>query len=345
MASVRLAITLGDVNGIGPEVALQAAVRRGGPDTHLVLIGDVTAAMDAARTVGQALPPIVNRPDENLDAPVVLWCPEGSPRVVRRPGRVAADAGRASAFWVNAAVEGWRRGWWSGVVTAPISKAAWARAGLRWPGHTEYLAHLCGVRDPGMLLCGGPIRVLLATRHIALRDVPRRLTAEVVRAAILRADQAKIWLGLDGEMAVCGLNPHAGDGGALGREEALVIRPAIRAARRRGIRVSGPWPADSVFYAARQGRWAVVVAMYHDQGLGPLKTLAMDEGVNVTLGLPFVRTSPDHGTAMDIAGTGSANPRAMEAAIEMDVHLSRRPMPWLDRVSVQRRVGRARAPS
>jgi 4-hydroxythreonine-4-phosphate dehydrogenase len=183
-----------------------------------------------------------------------------------------------------------------------------------------------------MMRCGGRLRVVLATRHIPLRDVPRAVTRAVILEAAALAAEALPWLGVRcGGAAVCGLNPHAGDGGALGREEIDTVAPAIRAARRRGLAVSGPYPADTVFHEALAGRHAAVVALYHDQGLAALKTVSFDEGVNVTLGLPIVRTSPDHGTAFNIAGRGIANPSSMAAALRMAAELARRPNPWAPR--------------
>ncbi len=329
MSPVRLALTLGDANGIGPEIALKALNMTPWPDgLRLTLVGQFDVVAATARRLRLPLPQEVTEPDAIHADRVAVWAPPGVPSVRLRPGQVAVDAGRASAAWVEAAVEGWRRRWWSGVVTGPISKEAWALAEIGAPGHTELLARLCKVGEVGMLLCGGRLRVLLVTRHLPLRDVPPAITRSALRSAFRLATCALRWLRLRGEIAVCGLNPHAGDGGALGREEVDVIAPAIRAARRAGLPVSGPWSADSVFHAALRRRFAMVIAMYHDQGLGPLKTVAMDEGVNLTLGLPFVRTSPDHGTAMDIAGRGCARAGSMAAAIRLAATLARRPNPW-----------------
>jgi 4-hydroxythreonine-4-phosphate dehydrogenase len=231
--------------------------------------------------------------------------------------------------WIRAATDAALNGALDGVVTAPISKAGLARAGIAFPGHTEMLAAWTGARRYAMMLMGGGLRVVLATRHIPLAAVPKRLNAAAIVEAASMAAGALEWLGVKNRtIGVCALNPHAGDGGLLGFEEERVIKPALRQLRRRGIRVEGPVPADVIFYQALRGRYGAVVAMYHDQGLGPLKMLAFENGINLTLGLPIIRTSPDHGTAFDIAGQGIANPDSMIAAIEAAAELARRPNPW-----------------
>ena len=244
-------------------------------------------------------------------------------------GRPTADAARAATAWIEAAVEGCLCGVFAGMVTAPLCKEGLGKAKIPYPGHTEMLAALTGARRYAMMLAGGPLRVVLATRHLPLSAVPRAVTREAIREAAELAFESLPWLGFPrGKVAICALNPHAGDGGRLGSEEADTIIPEIRALRKRGMDVEGPVPADVVFYQARLGRYAAVVAMYHDQGLGPLKMLAFDRGINVTLGLPIVRTSPDHGTAFDVAWTGRANPRSMIEAVRLAARLARRPNPW-----------------
>ena len=202
-------------------------------------------------------------------------------------------------------------------------------AGIHVPGHTELLARLTGTGRYAMMLVGGPLRVVLVTRHIPLSKVPGKVTVDAIGAAAELAWRSLPWLGVkERKVAICGLNPHAGDGGVLGREELDVIIPAVRRLRRKGMNVIGPLAADTVFNGAMKGRYGVVVAMYHDQGLAPLKTIAFDSGVNITLGLPIVRTSPDHGTAFDIAGKGLASPLSMINAVKLAHRLALRPNPW-----------------
>jgi 4-hydroxythreonine-4-phosphate dehydrogenase len=315
---LRIGITLGDLNGIGPEVALKA-LRHLGAQTGIrfVLIGSPNA-----------IAPLLRR-RARLPRQVLLWDP--APHLAPRyqPGHVTAAAARAAAAWIFFAVRACRAGILDAIVTAPISKAGFARAGINFPGHTELLAALTGTQRFAMLLFGGPLRVTLVTRHLPLAKVATALSTEKIVETIRLTDAGLRWIGLRRRrIAVCGLNPHAGDGGLLGREERELIAPAIRAARRPGLHLTGPVPADTVFHQARHHQFDAVVAMYHDQGLGPLKMLAFDSGVNLTLGLPLVRTSPDHGTAYDIAGQDRANPASMSAAIHWAIRLARRPNPW-----------------
>jgi 4-hydroxythreonine-4-phosphate dehydrogenase len=217
------------------------------------------------------------------------------------------------------------------IVTAPISKEALHAAGYPYPGHTELLAELTGAKEVGMLMVSPPrskkdsgLRILLATTHLALRDLPDRLTRKRVRTAIrLAHEAARKYFGFRRpRLAVTGLNPHAGEGGLFGREEEEIIRPAVEQARREGIPVSGPFPADSLIRQAFEGKYDLVVAMYHDQALIPIKLLGFGRAVNVTVGLPFIRTSPDHGTAYDIAGKGIADPSSLVEAIRLAVDFS-----------------------
>ncbi len=327
-----LAVTLGDPNGIGPDVALRALHAPGLPrGARWVLVGAPELAAAAARSQGLPPPPVWDGdPARPPRARVSVWQPpEAPPAPPRRPGRLDPRAAAAAAGWVRAAARGCLDGRFDGLVTAPLNKEGLARAGLKYPGHTELLAAEAAVDDFGMLLLAPPLRVMLVTRHLPLRAVPRAVTGPAVRRAVCLAAAALPWLGVPGgTIAVCGLNPHAGDGGALGDEDRRVIAPAVRALRARGLRVAGPLAADTVFHAAARGRYAAVVAMYHDQGLGPLKLFGFERGVNLTLGLPFVRTSPDHGTAYDLAGTHRADPASMRAALRLAADLARRPNPW-----------------
>ena len=316
--SLRIGITLGDLNGIGPEVALKAVRQLGTvAGVQFVLIGSPNAVTSLLS------------PKQRLSRNLLLWDPTPHLTPRHRPGRIAADAARAAAAWIYFAVRACRAGILDALVTAPISKKGLQLAGVRFPGHTEMLAQLTGTRRYAMLLFGGPLRVVLATRHLPLAQVPTALTQAGITETIHLTDEGLRWLGQrQRRIAICGLNPHAGDGGLLGREEIDIIAPAIRAARRPGLILSGPVPADTVFHQALHGQHDAVIAMYHDQGLAPLKMLAFDSGVNLTLGLPIVRTSPDHGTAYDIAGRNIANPASMVEAIQWAIRLARRPNPW-----------------
>lgn len=311
---LRIGITLGDLNGIGPEVALKAVQQLGAlRGVQFVLIGSPNA-----------IAPFPARPPQTL-----LWdpTPHLAPRLT--PGRITAAAGRAAAAWIYFAVRGCQAGLLDALVTAPICKEGFERAGIHFPGHTEMLAQLTGTKRFAMLLFGGALRVALATRHLPLAKVAGALTRTELADTIRLTGEGLAWLGLkQRRIAVCGLNPHAGDGGLLGDEEVRIIAPAMRAARQRGVQLFGPVPGDTVFHQAVAGRYDAIVAMYHDQGLGPLKMLAFDTGVNLTLGLPLVRTSPDHGTAFNIAGENRANPASMVAAIDCALRLARRRNPW-----------------
>ncbi|MGD0650098.1 MAG: 4-hydroxythreonine-4-phosphate dehydrogenase PdxA [Verrucomicrobiia bacterium] len=248
--------------------------------------------------------------DKRFDYEVI-----GDPRTKRR-----ADA----VDWV---VQGARRclsGELIALVTAPISKQLVRDAGYHFEGHTELLAHVARTKRFAMMLVGGPLRVALVTIHVPLAKVPRLLSnRRIVEVIELSHDVCKRFGIRRPKIGVAGLNPHAGEGGLLGHEEQRIIVPAIQSAKRKGINVTGPWPADTLFHKAYNGEFDAVVAMYHDQGLAPLKMIAFDSGVNLTLGLPFVRTSPDHGTAFDIAGKGIANPASMIAAINLAAQLTR----------------------
>ena len=250
------------------------------------------------------------RLDRRFDYEVI-----GDPRTRRR-----ADA----ADWVVEGAKRCLKGELSALATAPISKELLQRAGYPFVGQTELLAHLSRTKRFAMMLAGGPLRVALVTTHAPLRDIPKLIrTRKIVEVIELTHEICRRFGIRRPRIAVAGLNPHAGEGGLLGHEEQRVIAPAVQRAARRGITASGPHSADTLFYRAAHGQFDAVVAMYHDQGLAPLKLIAFDDGVNLTLGLPFVRTAPDHGTAPDIAGKGIARPNGMIAAINMAARLAR----------------------
>lgn len=324
-----IGITLGDPAGIGPEVALKAARAVRGCAARLILIGSVGAVDAECKRLSLPRVPVSRGESPPVDAPLSVWDPAPGDTMPAIPGRCTARGARQAVVWIEKAVAACRAGVLDGMVTGPINKEGLKRAGVMFPGHTEMLAALTGTRRFAMLLVGGPLRVVLATRHLPLSKVASGVTGAAIAEAATLMGEALPWLGVpEGTIGVCALNPHGGDGGALGDEERRVIRPALSALRRRGVPVEGPIPADVIFHQAVKGRYAAVLAMYHDQGLAPLKMLAFETGVNVTLGLPIVRTSPDHGTAYDIAGRGIASPASMEAAIRLAIELARRPNPW-----------------
>jgi 4-hydroxythreonine-4-phosphate dehydrogenase len=239
----------------------------------------------------------------------------------REPSKLGGEA--SMRFCIDA-IEAARRGFVDAVVTAPIAKESWHLAGFKYPGHTELFAERTGATEYAMMFAGGPIRVVLATVHVGLNAIWNVLNIgsiyrpiTLVHAAL--RDNFDI---PEPRIAVCGLNPHAGENGAFGDEEERLIKPAMLMAREQGIDCRGPYPADTVFLKARDGAFDAVVAMYHDQGLIPVKLLGFDQSVNLTLGLPIVRTSPDHGTAFDIVGRNRANPSSMRSAIEMAIDLA-----------------------
>jgi 4-hydroxythreonine-4-phosphate dehydrogenase len=322
----RLGITLGDPAGIGPEVIVRALARR---DVRAacrpLVIGDRGSLEAAAARVGERLAlRIVEERTLETDVPrgaarpgVALLPVSTLSARACRPGRPSIEGGRASYRYIETATRLAQRGAIDAIVTAPINKAAVTRAGFPISGHTELLRELTGAREVRMMLAGDKLRVVLVTMHVALADVSRALNVRDVTRTILIADEhLRRYHGLARpRIAVAGLNPHAGEHGLFGDEEATRIAPAVRRACQAGARASGPYAADSLFFRAVQGEFDAVVAMYHDQGLIPLKLLHFHDGVNVTMGLPILRTSPDHGTAYDIAGRGTADPGSMTAAI------------------------------
>lgn len=300
----RLAVTLGDPRGIGPEItrrALEAPL-----DADIIAIG----AEDQVTTI-----PAVER------IVVGAWgegSGEDGPAPKPGPSR-AARAGRIAGLAVEAAARLALEGSADAMVTAPAHKHALHLAGFRWPGHTEWLAHLAGDVPVAMMLATDRLRVVLVTTHVPLRAVPQLLTTDlVVRTGRVTREGLHRWWGLaEPRLAICAVNPHAGESGLFGDEEERVLKPAALA-----LGASGPWPADTVFVRAMRGEFDAVLAPYHDVGMTAIKMAAFGQGVNVTLGLPFPRTSPDHGTAFDIAGTGRADPSSMRQALELAVAMA-----------------------
>ena len=325
MSSERIvAVTMGDPAGVGPEIVAKVLADR--PSARAVVVGDAGILARAVRLL--ELPLEVNaieRPADARFAEGVIDVIAASELPDDLPfGELDARAGDAAYRYVRRAVELALADEVHAIATAPLNKEAMHQAGHRYPGHTELLAELCGVEDYAMMLVGEDLRVVHVSTHVSLREAIERVTPEREGAVIRLADAAVRALGCEHpRVAVAGLNPHAGENGLFGDEDAERIAPAVRAAKDDGIDASGPWPADTVFLAARQGRFDVVVVQYHDQGHIPIKLLGFDTGVNVTVGLPFFRTSVDHGTAFDIAGTGKADHASMRAALDLASTLAR----------------------
>ncbi|HYE30519.1 MAG TPA: 4-hydroxythreonine-4-phosphate dehydrogenase PdxA [Methylomirabilota bacterium] len=328
MSDTWLGITIGDVTGVGPEVTMKALAElaKSGSSTRFVLIGDEGhirkasarfaphlqfTKWEGAGTRGQYA---IHQPSSRA---LTLGASQGGSEAAL----AAVDSLKAAASLATSKAI-------AGVITAPVNKEAIIRAGVKFVGQTELLSDLAGTERTAMMLLGEDdrgrwLRVALVTTHLPLRDVADAITGPKVELAIeLAADScAKLKLPR-ARIGLCGLNPHAGEGGKVGREEIEVIAPAVERCRQRGINVEGPTSADTLFYYAYKGDFDAVVAMYHDQGLAPLKMIGFEKGINWTLGLPFVRTSPDHGTAYDIAGKGLANPSSMLSAIALARQLS-----------------------
>jgi 4-hydroxythreonine-4-phosphate dehydrogenase len=319
---------MGDPTGIGPEVTLAAlhrpAVRRA---VSPILVGDPGVYRAAADRLGMGIELAAWAPPAPLPQralPVRAVARLGAAQY--RPGRPSAAGGRAAFAAIVEAVRLVCSGTAQALVTAPVCKANLAAAGRRVTGHTELLAELSGGQPVRMMMVGERLRVVLVTTHLALAQVPRALTADgLLQTLVIAARALREQFGFaHPRLGVAGLNPHAGEQGTFGQEEIRLIGPAIRKARRRGIDARGPLAADSLFPLALRGQFDALVCMYHDQGLAPFKLLHFADGVNVTIGLPFIRTSPDHGTAHDIAGRGVADPSSMAAALLLAAALARR---------------------
>jgi 4-hydroxythreonine-4-phosphate dehydrogenase len=322
----RLLITMGDVAGIGPEI-----IARAWPELTAVcrpvVVGDsgwLRWALDLVKVRGEVRE--VHHPDEAQPAPDVVPCMTGSDQDLSEVtlGRVSAAAGQAAYDFLCTAIDRTMAGGAAGIVTAPLHKEGLRAAGLPFPGHTEILAERTGTRRFAMLLYGKGLSVIHVTLHMALRDVFRHLTTEAIHEKIQLLDQLlPRLLGRRPRLGVAALNPHASDGGLFGDEEAMIIKPAVTMARQDGIDVSGPWPSDTLFVRARDGEFDGVVAMYHDQGHIALKLLGQGCAVNISAGLPLVRTSVAHGTAYDIAGRGIADGRSLVEAARVAAALTR----------------------
>lgn len=331
MTMKTISVTLGDPCGLGPELVVRHfSGAKAVPDERILLIGPELALLrelersDQARfhTKLSSLDEIAER-----GAGVYLFEPPQLKRLGFPPGKPVVEGGLAAGASLDAAINAFDKGVANGLLTCPLNKAMLQKAGFDFPGHTEFLAEKLGVgaQEVCMHLCGydpdapdaPKLRVSLVTTHPRLRDVPGLVTSKRVLRCLDLTREFVDAMGFSGPVAVCGLNPHAGESGRIGDEEVKVIEPALERARADGMDVAGPFPADTVFHFAAQGDYPAVLAMYHDQGLGPLKLLHFSQAVNVTLGLPHPRTSPDHGTGYDLVGTGKASVKSFQAALDM----------------------------
>jgi 4-hydroxythreonine-4-phosphate dehydrogenase len=320
MTQPPMGITMGDPAGIGPEIVVKLFAE--GLPAPAVVFGDIFILRRAAK--------LLNAPVEIVEIAQAGLARGGAGRIEVIPvsrlpedlpfGRVDARAGQAAFDYIARAIDAVQAGSISAIVTAPISKQAMHEAGIDYPGHTEILAERAGTRDYAMMLANQELRVLLVSIHVPLSQAVAMVTAENELRAIRLAHRAGRQFGIARpRVGVAGLNPHAGEGGMFGYEDGTIIAPAVAQAQAEGIAVVGPLSGDTIFMRARQGEFDVVVAQYHDQGLIPVKYLGLDEGVNITIGLPFVRTSVDHGTAFEIAGKGRASAASLRAACEQAV--------------------------
>ena len=327
-AAVPLAVTMGEPAGVGGELSLKAWLARRSGSRPFFVLDDPDRLASLARLLGVDVPlREIKRPEEAVSLfssalpvlPVHLAVEPvpGRPDVANAPATIEA---------IERAVRLAQEGTVAGIVTNPIQKNTLQDAGFRHPGHTEFLAELAGGVEVAMMLACPQLRVIPVTIHLSLADAVKVLDGEaIVRAGRIAALGLRDLFGIARpRLAVAALNPHAGEQGAMGDEERRVIAPAIEALKREGIEATGPAPADTLFHAAARPAYDVALCMYHDQALIPIKTIDFAGGVNVTLGLPFVRTSPDHGTALDIAGTGRADPTSLLAAIDMADDMARR---------------------
>jgi 4-hydroxythreonine-4-phosphate dehydrogenase len=325
LEDLPIAITMGDACGIGPEI-IAKLFADAAPSPPSLVIGDEGIIQRAIRLLSLPLTTrIIDSPEDFQSTPNVInvislsHLPDDIPF-----GQLDARAGKTAYDYIRAAIDLALQKRIRAVVTAPINKEALRLAGFHYPGHTEILADFSGTKDFAMMLMNDDLRVILVTIHLALREAIEQVTIESELRTIRLAQHAMIQLGIARpRIAVAGLNPHAGEHGLFGSEDEAIIKPAIQQAREEGVEVSGPWPGDTVFMHTRQGKFDIVVAQYHDQGLIPVKYLGVDEGVNITVGLPFVRTSVDHGTAFDIAGTGKASHASLRVAVEQAAMLAR----------------------
>ncbi len=332
-----LLLTAGDPCGVGPEVILNALQRPWAFGVRLAVIGDLAVFERLAHRLHLRLPQweVVSPPSWSSRLPNALVFIDCANTSKFQVGQSSAAAGAAAAGYLDVALHGWQRGGVDAIVTAPVTKHSIQQARGSFEGHTEYFAKALRVQHPVMMFVAPRLRIVLLTRHLRLADVPRRVTAPMVGQTLrATADGLRRWFGIrHPRLAICGLNPHAGEQGMFGTEEQRLIPAIQRSLRAQGVALEGPFAADGFFAnlygpacagSGMPGGYDAIVCWYHDQGLIPFKLMARDLGCQLTLGLPFIRTSPDHGSALDIAGTGRAHPGSMRYAIDLAIDLARR---------------------
>ena len=330
MTRPTIAITMGDPAGIGPEVIMKAlGTAQAQALCNMLVIGDAGRLRQAGKIVGSALDvdsladaKDANYGSKNVQCVDLKIVPEDLPF-----GQMSPVAGEAAYRYIEKAVQVVQAGQAQGICTAPLSKEALHAAGHKYPGHTELLAHLTGTPEVSMMLVSPKLRVIHVTTHIGLIDAINKIEPGLVERVITRGHEVLVKAGIQNpKIGVCAINPHAGENGLFGYgEEAEKITPAVEICQNKGWDVRGPLPADTLFFLAGRGDYDMVVAMYHDQGHGPIKVLGLESGVNITVGLPVIRTSVDHGTAFDIAGKGIADERSLIEALRQAVDLAPKP--------------------
>ncbi len=323
--SLPIGITMGDAAGIGPEILVRMYTQ--GLTEHAIVYGDVQILRSAADLIDSKIKirecKDISDAQFEIGALNVIQCKLRLQKKTIIPGKTNILAGKAAFYYVRKAISDALSGNIRAIVTAPMHKESMHKAGISYPGHTEIFAKYTYTKEYAMLLTNESLRVLLVTIHIPLSKVPETIKIRKEITAIKLANKACLQFGIEKpRIAVAALNPHAGEEGKFGLEEKYIIAPAIRIAKKEGINVSGPWSPDTIFMKARLGIFDIVVAQYHDQGLIPIKYLGIENGVNSTIGLPFVRTSVDHGTAFDIAWKGKANPASLKSAFNMAVSMT-----------------------
>ena len=335
MKKPLVALTMGDPAGIGPEICLKASLSEKIRKICVpIIVGDFKIIKKASNLLNCKVKLRKIKEDEikNIKETESILIYDISSKYSKnfKFSHPSADSGKASLLAIEKAVFLYKKGLTEIIVTAPINKYSIKLAGSKFPGHTEMLAHLTNTKKFAMMLIGGKIKVILVTIHIPLKEVSKSISKEKILEKIELANLGGKLLGIKNpKIAVCGLNPHAGDSGVIGDEEIKIITPACEIAKKRKINVFGPFPADTLFYKVNKGEYDIVVSMYHDQGLIPLKMLYFEKGVNATIGLPLIRTSPDHGTAYDIAWRGIANPSSIEEAIKIAIKM------WKNKVKLK----------